>query len=195
MFSKSSAKHHLAVIAMPSLLSYASTPFLPLLALPILCWATTLRKHKPKETNLVFYIHDNFAGDDTSAMTVAGKDGPTTSILEFGTLAAVDDPVTEGPDPKSKKIGRAQGLYINSQLDGKGLYLVFSVIFTDGEYKGSTLEIQGADPFSIKEREFSIVSGTGFFRFVKGYGIMTTEFIDIPNLRAILKLDVTVRHY
>ncbi|OIT08825.1 dirigent protein 1, partial [Nicotiana attenuata] len=63
------------------------------------------------------------------------------------TMVAVDNPVTEGPDPKSKEIGREQGMYINSQLDGKGLHLMFSVIFTDGEFKGSTLEIQGVDLF------------------------------------------------
>ncbi|KAJ4825196.1 hypothetical protein Tsubulata_046513 [Turnera subulata] len=96
---------------------------------------------------------------------------------------------------ESKEIGRAQGTYINSQLDGKGLYLVFSLIFTHGEFKGSTLEIQGSDIFPMKEREFGVVSGTGYFRFVKGYGIMQTEFMDIPNLRAIIKLNVTVKHY
>nr|XP_009783175.1 PREDICTED: dirigent protein 1-like [Nicotiana sylvestris] len=100
-------------------------------------------------------------------------------------MVVVYDPVTEGPDPKSKEIGRAQGMYINSQLDGKGLHLMLSVIFTDGEFKGSTLEIPGADLFAMKEREFSIVSGTGF----------TTHFIDMPNLIAILKLHVTVKHY
>ncbi|XP_055815228.1 pterocarpan synthase 1-like [Solanum dulcamara] len=166
--------------------------FFPLIvALPLLYWAFNFQK----QTKLVFYVHDYLSGHDTSAITVAGKDGPQTSVLSFGTMVAVDDPVTEGPDPMSKLIGRAQGMYINSQLDGKGLHLMFSVIFTDGEYKGSTLEIQGADLFAMKEREFSIVSGTGYFRFVRGYGIMTTQFIDIPNLRAILKLDVTVNHY
>lgn len=126
---------------------------------------------------------------------MAGKRGPTSSILHFGTIVAVDDPVTEGPSIESKEIGRAQGLYVNSQLDGKGLHMVFSVIFTDGEFKGSSLEIQGADIFAMKEREFGIVSGTGFFRFVKGYGIMETEFMDIANLRAVLKLNVTDKHF
>ncbi|XP_009589829.1 dirigent protein 1-like [Nicotiana tomentosiformis] len=172
-----------------------NSSFLPLLALPLLYWGFNLPKRQPKETKLVFYVHDYLSGHDTSAITVAGKDGPKTCVLHFGTMVAVDDRVTEGPDPKSKEIGRAQGMYINSQLDGKGLHLMFSIIFTDGEFKGSTLEIQGADLFAMKEREFSIVSGTGYFRFVKGYGIMTTQFIDIPNLRAILKLDVTVNHY
>ncbi|KAH6825337.1 hypothetical protein C2S53_009941 [Perilla frutescens var. hirtella] len=169
----------------------ASNPLLPLLALPLLHYAFNFFK---KTTHLTFYVHDYLTGHDSSAVTVAGKDGPGTSILQFGTVVAVDDPVTDGPDPRSEEIGRAQGMYINSQLDGKGLHLVFSVIFTNGKYKGSTLEIQGADIFSTKEREFSIVSGTGYFRFVKGYGIMTTEMIDIPNLRAILKLRITVNH-
>ena len=126
---------------------------------------------------------------------MAGKSGPASNILHFGTVLAVDDPVTEGPSIESKEIGRAQGLYINSQLNGKGLHMVFSVIFTDGEFKGSTLEIHGADIFTMKEREFGIVSGTGYFRFVKGYGVMETEFMDIANLRAVLKLNVTVKHY
>jgi hypothetical protein len=47
----------------------------------------------------------------------------------------------------------------------------------------------------MKKREFGIVSGTGYFRFVKGYGIMETEFMDLVNLRATLKLNVTVKHY
>jgi len=126
---------------------------------------------------------------------VAGKTGPTSSILKFGTVAIVDDPVTEGPNIDSALIGRAQGMYINSQLDGKGLYMVFSVIFTSGEFKGSSLEIQGSDLFTMKEREFGVVSGTGYFRFVKGYGIMETQFMDIATLRATLKLNVTVKHY
>ncbi|KAF8369366.1 hypothetical protein HHK36_032625 [Tetracentron sinense] len=79
-------------------------------------------------------------------------------VLHFGTLVAVDDPVTEGPDLGSKEIGRAQDLFL------------------------------------MKEREFGIVSGTGFFRFVKGYAVMETEFMDSANLRAVLKLNVTVKH-
>ncbi|XP_040991512.1 dirigent protein 11-like [Juglans microcarpa x Juglans regia] len=176
-------------------LSLTPNFFFIIFTLTILYVSYTFPRLQPKQTNLVFYVHDYITGHDASAITVAGKSGPTSNILQFGTLVAVDDPVTDGPSIESKQIGRAQGLYINSQLDGKGLHLVFSVIFTDGEFKGSTLEIQGADIFSMKEREFGIVSGTGYFRFVKGYGIMETEFMDIANLRAILKLNVTLKHY
>ncbi|KAK7348065.1 hypothetical protein VNO80_22614 [Phaseolus coccineus] len=157
--------------------------------------AYTFSTLQSKQTNLVFYVHDHFTGDHSTASTVAGKTGPASSILNFGTVAIVDDPVTEGPNIDSPLIGRAQGMYINSQLDGKGLYMVFSVIFTSGEFKGSSLEIQGSDIFTMKEREFGVVSGTGYFRFVKGYGIMETEFMDIATLRATLKLSVTLKHY
>ncbi|KAK1422968.1 hypothetical protein QVD17_18260 [Tagetes erecta] len=168
---------------------------IPLIAIPILYWLYTYPKNKYKQTNLVLYVHDSLTGDDKSAITIAGKDGPTTSIMHFGTLLVHDDSVTLSPDPRSKEIGRAQGMYINSQLDGKALYMSFSIMFIDGEFKGSTLEIQGADPFALKEREFSVVSGTGYFRFVRGYGIMTTEFMDIQNLKAIIKLNITVKHF
>jgi hypothetical protein len=40
-------------------------------------------------------------------------------------------------------------------------------ILTVGELKGSSVEIQGSDIFTMKEREFGIAPGTGYFRFVK----------------------------
>lgn len=169
--------------------------FFSLLTVSLLFLAYIFHKLQPKQTNIVLYVHDYLKGQDASAITVAGKEGPASSVFHFGTMLAVDDIVTEGPDLGSKRIGRAQGWYINSQIDGKALYMVFSVMFTDGEFKGSTLEIQGSDVFSMKEREFGIVSGTGYFRFVKGYGIMETEYMDLANLRAVLKLNITVKHY
>ncbi|XP_027333646.1 dirigent protein 11-like [Abrus precatorius] len=177
-------------------MDFTSNPlFLIIFAVTILYAAYTFPRPQLKQTNLVFYVHDYFTGHDSTAAIVAGKAGPTSKILHFGTVAVVDDPVTEGPSIESTLIGRAQGMYVNSRLDGKSLYMVFSVTFTDGEFKGSSLEIQGSDIYTMKEREFGVVSGTGYFRFVKGYGVMETEFIDVANLRAILKLSVTVKHY
>lgn len=176
-------------------LSPTSNFFFFIFAAALLYIAYTFPRQEAKETNLVLYVHDYFTGRDTSAITVAGKDGPTSHILRFGTIAVVDDAVTEGPTIDSKQIGRAQGIYVNSQLDGKALYMAFSLIFTDGEFKGSTLEIQGSDIFAMKQREFGVVSGTGHFRFVKGYGIMETQFLDVANLNGIIKLNVTVKHF
>lgn len=176
-------------------LNLTSNLFFFIFTLTVIYVAYTFPRLQPKQTNLVFYVHDHFTGEHSTAATVAGKSGPTSSILQFGTVATVDDPVTVGPTMDSMLIGRAQGLYINSQLDGKALYMVFSVIFTAGDFRGSTLEIQGSDIFTVKEREFGVVSGTGYFRFVKGYGVMETEFMDLENLRATLKLNVTLKRY
>ncbi|KAI4344784.1 hypothetical protein L6164_011973 [Bauhinia variegata] len=176
-------------------LNLTSNFFFFIFTLTFLYVAYTFPKQQPKQTNLVIYVHDYFTGEEVTAITVAGKAGPTSDFLKFGSMAVVDDPVTEGPSNKSKLIGRAQGIYVNSQLDGKAFFMVFSVVFNDGEFKGSTLEIQGYDAFGMKEREFAIVSGTDHFRFVKGFGILETEFLDIVNMRAILKLSLTVKHY
>ncbi|KAL1372394.1 hypothetical protein HN51_002558 [Arachis hypogaea] len=176
-------------------MNLTSNFFFFIFTVTIIYVAYTFPKLQQNQTNLAFYVHEHFTGEDTTAATVAGKAGPTSNIFHFGTVAVVDDPVTVGPSVDSKVIGRAQGLYINSQLDGKGLHMAFSVIFTDGKFKGSTLEIQGSDISGMKEREFGIVSGTGYFRFVKGYGVMETVFKDLAKLRGTLKLNVTVKHY
>ncbi|KAJ8633210.1 hypothetical protein MRB53_026546 [Persea americana] len=42
-------------------------------------------------------------------------------------------------------------------------------VFTNEKYNGSTIEIQGADRFFLKQREVSVVSGTGYFRFAQGF--------------------------
>ncbi|XP_022138013.1 dirigent protein 11-like [Momordica charantia] len=182
-------------MAISSLLTLPNVLLLSVLALYASNGFPSLFHPQSKHTNIVFYVHDYFTGEDASAIAVAGTKGPKSTILEFGTLVVVDDPVTEGPEIGSPEIGRAQGMYVNSKLDGKGLYMVFSVVFTGGEFRGSSLEIQGSDLFTMKEREFGVVSGTGFFRFVKGFGIMETQTMDLANLRAVIKLNVTVKHY
>ena len=78
-------------------------------------------------------------------------------------------------------------------MDGTDVHLFFSNIFTNAEYNGSTLEIQGADRFSLNHREVSVVSGTRAFRFVKGNVVLTTVFFRNPN--AVVQCNATIRHY
>eukprot|EP01018_Ginkgo_biloba_P035288 Gb_08448 [translate_table: standard] len=152
---------------------------------------------KMKETNLGFFIHDILSGKERSAVTVAGVEESKSSVLKFGTVLVVDDPVTEGFDRStSKEIGRAQGLYANSAIDGSSLYLAFSIVFTDHhKYNGSSLQLQGAETFALKQREVSIVGGTGLFRHATGYAVMETPFLDMANLHAVLKFNITLRHF
>ncbi|RWR86319.1 dirigent protein 22 [Cinnamomum micranthum f. kanehirae] len=150
---------------------------------------------KEKKTKMVFYMQDWETGKNVTAVPVAGKNGTLSSILNFATVMVVDDAITEGQDRQSKQIGRAQGIYVNSALDASDLHLLFSIVFTNKKYNGSTIEIQGADRFFLKQREVSVVSGTGYFRFAQGFAVLETVYLDLANLNAVIKFNVTIHHY
>ncbi|TXG55384.1 hypothetical protein EZV62_020640 [Acer yangbiense] len=79
------------------------------------------------------------------------------SAVEFGTIYTIDDKLTVTSDPNSAQLGRAQGIYVNSEQDSNdpALHLIFSVVFTNKDFNGSTLEIQGADKLFERKREVS----------------------------------------
>ncbi|KAF5727830.1 dirigent protein 4-like [Tripterygium wilfordii] len=58
---------------------------------------------KNKITNLHFYYHDTLSGPNPSSVLVAKPKNTTKpKIAPFGSLYAIDDPLTVGPDPASK---------------------------------------------------------------------------------------------
>ena len=50
----------------------------------------------------------------------------------FGLVNIFDDPLTEGPEPTSKLVGRAQGLYGSAGKQEVGLLLARNLVFTVG---------------------------------------------------------------
>ncbi|RWR86317.1 dirigent protein 22 [Cinnamomum micranthum f. kanehirae] len=159
------------------------------------CFEAKNMRMKVKETEMVFYMQDWESGKNITAVPVSGRNGTLSSILNFATVMVVDDAITEGQDRQSKQIGRAQGIYVNSALDASDLHLLFSIVFTNEKYNGSTIEIQGADRFFLKQREVSVVSGTGYFRFAKGFAVLETVYLDLTNLNAVIRFNITVHHY
>ena len=89
--------------------------------------------------------------------------GKIWSFTSFGTVFVTDDPITEAPDPNSAPVGRGRGMYITSALDGSTTHVLISIVFTNGQFSGSTLEIQGSSPQFQKHREVSMVYGPGRF--------------------------------
>ncbi|KAF3443631.1 hypothetical protein FNV43_RR13321 [Rhamnella rubrinervis] len=157
--------------------------------------ATKYHFENLKQTNFVFYMHDLATGrNNLTVNAVAGVPHKRWWILEFGTVFVCDDKLTEEYGWDSTEVGRAQGLYVNSQVDAKSVHLLVSLVFTNKEFNGSTLEIQGADKFT-KYREVSVVSGTGKFRLARGFATLETVNLDIPLLYAIVRWNVTVFHY
>ncbi|KAH0884644.1 hypothetical protein HID58_060740 [Brassica napus] len=113
--------------------------------------------HKPKKlTHLHFYFHDIVSGDK-----------PTTAIV----AVVIDDPLTVGPEITSEEVGRAQGMYASADQKNLGLFVAFNLVFTKGEFAGSTASLYGRNPVMSKVREMPIIAGTGAFRFYTGQNL------------------------
>lgn len=83
---------------------------------------------------LHFYLHDTLSGKTPSAVLVARPNTTTGSgPTPFGTVFAVDDRLTEGPESTSKVVGNAQGLYMSSGQETLGLVLGMDFGFTTGK--------------------------------------------------------------
>ncbi|KAA8524703.1 hypothetical protein F0562_011126 [Nyssa sinensis] len=130
------------------------------------------------ETKMTLYFQDWSAGHNATVVPVTGIPGKQWSFFSFGTVFATDDLITEGLDESSAEIGRAQGIYVTSALDGSSTHVLISIVFTNEEYGGSTLEIQGTSRQFEKVREVSVVAGTGKFRYARGYVTFETVYLD-----------------
>ncbi|KAL1192232.1 Dirigent protein 2 [Cardamine amara subsp. amara] len=150
------------------------------------------QEYKPEKlTHLHFYFHDVITGDKPTAIKVAP--GTNSSDVKFGVIMIADDPLTEGPDPNSKEVGRAQGMYASTAMNTISFTMVFNLVFTEGEFKGSTLSLYGRNAIiELKVRETSIIGGTGAFRFARGYAQAKTNKLD--GLNAVVEYNVFVWH-
>ncbi|MBA0706439.1 hypothetical protein Golax_018548, partial [Gossypium laxum] len=93
-----------------------------------------------------------------------------TSSFGFGSLFAIDDPFTVGPEPTSTLIGNAQGLYVSSSQD----HVVFTTVmytnfaFTSGKFNGSSFSVFSRSSSLDAIHELAIVGGRGALRMAKG---------------------------
>lgn len=145
-------------------------------------------------TNLQFYFHDMVSGKNPTAIKVAQSAQTEKSPTLFGAIMMADDPLTEGPDPNSKLVGRAQGLYGSAGQSEMCLIMAMNFAFTDGIYNGSSVSILGKNSALNPVREMAIVGGTGLFRLARGYAIAKTHWFDIKTGDAIVRYNVTVVH-
>ncbi|EOA14076.1 hypothetical protein CARUB_v10027213mg [Capsella rubella] len=149
--------------------------------------------YKPEKfTHLHFYFHDVISGDKPTAIRVAEAPGTNSSAIKFGVIMIADDPLTEGPDPSSKEIGRAQGMYASTDLKDLIFTMVFNLAFTEGQFKGSTLSMYGRNAIMSKVREMPIIGGTGCFRFARGYAQAKTY--KLVGQDAVVEYNVFIWH-
>nr|XP_029117965.1 dirigent protein 22-like [Elaeis guineensis] len=160
-----------------------------------------------KSTHLHFYMHDILSDPNPTAIRVV-KGPPKLPRLpnfNFGDISGhqtstyifvMDNPLTEGPNPTSKLVGWAQGLYVfASQGSDRASLLTTNLVFKEGKYIGSTLSILSRDAAFALVRELPVVGGTGMFRLARGYALLNTYSFNTTLGDADLELDVYVVHY
>lgn len=95
-------------------------------------WFKNLPSAKPKTTKFHFYFHETFGGDNQTGPVIAQANITPQSPTFFGMLRMFDSPLTVGPDPNSKQVGRAQGIYGSPSMSELALFFNFNFVFTDG---------------------------------------------------------------
>ena len=121
--------------------------FLAAWGMLVLCMAATgaaagrqLLEHNHTH-NVTFFVHEAInTGADSTGHIVAGPGGDT-SYLQLGSLVVVDNVITETASPKSKQLGKFQGLYV---LDGGQKYRAQVTVIIDqpGDLIETTYEVK-----------------------------------------------------
>lgn len=156
-----------------------------------------------KVTRLRFYLHDIISGKNPSAVRIAHANLTGGSVVDsavgFGSLFAIDDPLTMGPGKDSKVIGNGRGMYVSGSKDISKFTIVMyaDLAFTTGRFNGSSISVFSRNPVAEEagEREIGIVGGRGAFRMAKGFIKIKTHQIDLKTGDAVLRYDATVYHY
>ncbi|CAH2064070.1 unnamed protein product [Thlaspi arvense] len=110
----------------------------------------------------------------------AGQLPPAAALqqLMFGTITVVDDELTEGHELGSAVIGRAQGFYLASSLDGTSQTLSLTVLFhgehDDHDTLDDAISFFGVHRTASHASNIAVVGGTGKFEHAKGYAVVET---------------------
>ncbi|XP_015063474.1 dirigent protein 22-like [Solanum pennellii] len=158
-------------------------------------WFKKLSHAKLKMTKLHFYFHDTVTATKPSAIQIAQANNTFQSPTFFGLVRMMDNPLTVNPEPNSKIIGRAQGIYGSASFEDIGLLMTLNLVFTNGKYNGSTLSILGHNQIFHEYREMPIVGGSGVFRLAKGIATAKTYSSDNTTQNAIVEYHVVILHY
>ncbi|XP_019192802.1 PREDICTED: dirigent protein 24 [Ipomoea nil] len=98
--------------------------------------------------------------------------------LMFGSITVVDNQITEGHELGSAVLGRAQGFYLASSLDGTSHTLALTALFHgehDHEHElGDTISFFGVHRTATPISHLAIIGGTGTYETAKGYATIET---------------------
>lgn len=96
----------------------------------------------------------------------------------FGTVTVIDDELTEAHELGSAVLGRAQGFYLASSLDGTSQTIALTVLLHGGEHGHDEIEdaisFFGVHRTVSAESQIAVVGGTGKYENARGYATVET---------------------
>ncbi|XP_057981562.1 LOW QUALITY PROTEIN: dirigent protein 24-like, partial [Malania oleifera] len=102
--------------------------------------------------------------------------GATLQKLMFGSITVIDDELTEGHELGTAVIGRAQGFYLASSMDGTSQTMALTALLHDGDdyHEEDTISFFGVHRTASPESQLAVVGGTGKYENAKGYATIET---------------------
>ncbi|XP_057790756.1 dirigent protein 22-like [Salvia miltiorrhiza] len=147
-----------------------------------------------KETEITLYYKISAGGPNATVIEVPGPSIGPLNFTRFGATFVSDTLITEEIEEFSAPVARGRRFFVIAALDGSQSLWVDSVVFINGKYKGSTLQLQGSYSF-MELSEMAVVGGTGKFRRASGYATFETVYFDPVRSYAVLQSNLTVLHY
>ncbi|XP_010523131.1 PREDICTED: dirigent protein 25 [Tarenaya hassleriana] len=126
--------------------------------------------------NLLTGLPNNGNNLLTGLPVANGGQLPTGSALQnlmFGTMTVIDDELTEGHELGSGLIGKAQGFYVASAIDGTSQTMAITAMFESGGYEDS-ISFFGVHRTAASESHLAIMGGTGKYINARGFAIVKT---------------------
>ncbi|KGN50510.1 dirigent protein 24 [Cucumis sativus] len=96
----------------------------------------------------------------------------TLQQLMFGSVTVVDDELTEGHELGSAVVGRAQGFYMASSLDGTSQTVALTALFHSGGHEHvveDSISFFGVHRTAMAGSQIAVVGGTGKYENARGY--------------------------
>ncbi|KAL8154555.1 dirigent protein 9-like [Apium graveolens] len=135
----------------------------------------------PTSTNLHNTGNNNVvSGGNQLPFVSAGQlpAGVTLQQLMFGTITVVDNELTEGHELGSSVLGKGQGFYLSSSLDGTSHTLALTTMFHGGDHDhdhvDDSISFFGVHRTGSPISEIAVIGGTGKYQHAKGYATIET---------------------
>ncbi|KAD2393580.1 hypothetical protein R6Q59_012129 [Mikania micrantha] len=96
--------------------------------------------------------------------------GITLQQLMFGSITVIDNELTEGHELGTGVLGRGQGFYLSSSLDGSSHTFALTTLFHGSDHEvDDTISFFGVHRTASEISHIAVIGGTGKYEEAKGY--------------------------